>query len=333
MGPSYRDYYNILGVNKTASDKEIKAAYRKLARKYHPDVNPGDKAAEDKFKQISEAHEVLSDKEKRGKYDRFGDQWKAYSQAGADPSAAGAGFPGGFRYGENVDPSQFGEFNEFMASIFGDEGRGGRRGVRMGFGGTRAAPRRGQDVEAAVTVTLEEVFTGATRVLTLSVPRENERYDLSRPQPEAQSRRVEVKIPAGVAEGQRIRLAGQGGASPGGAGDLYLVVHIAPHALFERAGDDLSVDVPVLYTHAALGGEIKVPTLKGTRLTMTIPPGTSSGQKFRLGGQGMPRLRGGTGNGDLFARIKITVPKTLTERERELLSELAQIHGESNAKT
>ena len=123
MGPTYRDYYNILGVSKTASDKEIKAAYRKLARKYHPDVNPGDKAAEEKFKEISEAHEGLSDKDKRGKYDRFGDQWKAYSQAGFDPNAAGAGFPGGFRaeYGGNADPSQFGEFSDFMASIFGDE--------------------------------------------------------------------------------------------------------------------------------------------------------------------------------------------------------------------
>lgn len=321
MGPTYKDYYNLLGLGKNASDKEIKAAYRKLARKFHPDVNPNNKAAEEKFKDISEAYEVLSDKNKRENYDRYGEQWKAYSQAGDFPGgAAGAGgFPGGFRveYGgtgnyANGNFGQPGDLGDLFASLFGGQGPGDPFS-RGGFRRTSARPQRGQDVEAGVTVTLEEAFTGVTRGLSLAAPL---------PRGDNPARRVEVKIPAGVAEGQRIRLAGQGEPSPAGAGDLYLVVHIEPHPTFERRGDDLYVDVPLAYFEAALGGEVKVATLKGTRLTMRVPPGTQSGQAFRLTSQGMPRLRGG-GSGDLYARAKITVPKTLSTRERELLAELA----------
>jgi molecular chaperone DnaJ/curved DNA-binding protein len=335
MGPSYKDYYSLLGVGKTVSDKEIKSAYRKLARKYHPDVNPGDKAAEEKFKDISEAYEVLSDKDKREKYDRFGDQWKAYSQAGFDPSAANSGgFPGGgFRveYGGG-DGAQFGNLNDLFASLFGGDAFGGGGGTAAGrgrnpfsgFGRGSAAPaQRGQDVETEITVSLDDAFHSATRSLQLSVP--TGRYDLDRGGTNETTRRVEVKIPAGVADGQKIRLASQGGPGPAGNGDLYLVVRVAPHAQFERKGDDLYTDVPVPFTDAILGGEIKVPTLKGTRLTMKLPPGTQSGQSFRLSGQGMPRLRG-AGSGDLYARVKITVPKSLTERERELVRELASLH-------
>ncbi|MDX1932811.1 MAG: J domain-containing protein [Capsulimonadales bacterium] len=327
MGPQYKDYYSVLGVEKTASEKDIKAAYRKLARKYHPDVNKGSSAAEEKFKEISEAYEVLSDDEKRRKYDQFGDQWKAYSQHGGP-----GGFPGGyggFSGGQRVEfnESDFGNLNDLFASLFGDMnnvGGGARMGERFG---AQAPPRRGRDIEATLTITLEEAFHGGTRSISLDIP--GGRYDMRTGAQEVTSRRVEVKIPAGVAEGQKIRLAGQGAPGASGSGDVYLTVQIAPHTQFERKGDDLYTDVPVPYTTAILGGEIKVPTVKGTRLTMTVPPGTQSGQAFRLGGQGMPRLKTG-GSGDLYARIKITVPKQVSEREKELIRELAQFRGDGS---
>lgn len=327
MGPTYKDYYALLGVEKGATEKQIKDSYRKLARKHHPDVNPGDKASEEKFKEISEAYEVLSDKEKRKKYDAFGDQWRAYSQQGSGGFPGGAG---GFSSGGNFRMDFGGQggsgLEDLLNTLFGGDAKMGG-GARMGerFGGMYPEqPRRGQDIESEVTVTLEEAFHGATKNLTLSIP--TGRYDLNTGRDDTTTRRVEVKIPAGIGEGQKIRLSGQGGNGPAGTGDLYLVVKIAPHATFERRGDDLYVDVPVPYTAAALGGEAKVPTLKGTRLTVTIRPGMQSGQSLRLGGQGMPKMRGG-GNGDLYARIKITVPKTLSDREKELLEELAALHN------
>jgi len=392
MGPTYKDYYKILGVAKNASEKDIKSAYRKLARKYHPDVNQNDKTAEEKFKDITEANDVLSDKDKRDKYDRFGDQWKMYSQGGnGGPGGGfpggGSGFPGGFR----VDLGGGGntaEFDDFIRTLFGDAGGmgggarqrpgGARPNVRFseGFEERPTAPRRAADSEASISVSLEEAFHGAARSLQLTIPETCQTCrgqgvratGTSRTCPACSGsgkqgrgflgmggvcdrcggtgqtdletcpackgngtsekpRRVEVKIPAGVGEGQKIRLAGQGASGgPGGTnGDLLLVVQIEPNNQFERKGDDLYVDVPVLYTDAALGGEAKVPTLRGTRLTMRLPAGTQSGQTFRLSGQGMPKLRG-SGAGDLYARAKVTVPKTLSERERELLTELAGLH-------
>lgn len=325
-GPNYKDYYKLLGVEKNASEKEIKSAYRKLARKYHPDVNPGDSVSETKFKEMQEAYDVLGDADKRKKYDQFGDQWKAYSQAGSGfPGGAGAGgYPGGFRveYGGNgVDPSQFGDMNDLFASLFGDQRGGGRRGGASPFGaGMRQAPQRGADTEASLTITLEEAYAGTTKNLNISG---ESRYDLNRgTYGDSGGKRVEVKIPAGVAEGQKIRVAGQGMGGAAGSGDLYLIVKIAPNDTFERKGDDLYADVPVPFYDAALGGEVKVPTPKGTRLTMRIPAGVQSGQSLRLTGQGMPKLKSGGGVGDLYARIKITVPKSLTERQTELLTEL-----------
>ncbi len=326
MGPTYKDYYAALGVSKTASEKEIKGAYRKLARKYHPDVNSGDKAAEEKFKEVTEAYEVLSDDDKRKKYDQYGDQWRAFSQNGGGPSGFPGGFPGGnsggYRMEYGGDAGDFGNLNDLFATLFGGQEMGG--GSRFGGGGFRQPPRKGQDIETAFQITLEEAFHGGTRSISLQVPKA--RYDLSNHREDFDTRRVEVKIPQGVAEGQKIRLSGQGGAGPAGPGDLYLIVQIAPHSQFERKGDDLYVDVPVSYLDAALGGEAKVPTLKGTRLTMNLPAGTQSGQAFRLGGQGMPRLKGG-GSGDLYARAKITVPKTLSAKEKELLAELRTLSG------
>jgi DnaJ-class molecular chaperone len=345
MGPEYKDYYAVLGVNKNATEKEIKAAYRKLARKFHPDVNPGDKTAEEKFKQITEANDVLSDVEKRKKYDQYGDQWKAYSQGGFPGGQAGGqgGFGGFGSNGPKVRVDYGGaegmpDLNDLFATLFGPEAfNNGRSGAQTGgfrnrgsaagdpfaqFRTRESAPQRGSDVEAHLTVTLEEAFNGGSRNLTLTS--QPERYDTGSPNTGGNVRRVEVKIPTGVSDGQKIRLAGQGNPGPAGNGDLYLIVSVTPHTQFERKGDDLYVDVPVPYTDAALGGEAKVPTLKGTRLTMTLPAGTQSGRSFRLGGQGMPKLKGG-GNGDLYARIKITVPTVLSERERELLSELQRI--------
>jgi len=328
MGPEYKDYYAILGVGKTATEKEIKAAYRKLARKYHPDVNPNDKAAEEKFKDVNEANEILSSAEKRQKYDQFGDQWRNYSQTGGQPggfpgAGQGGGFPGGFRVEYGGDGSGP-DLNDLFASLFGDQGMGG--GSRMGdrFGGMRSAPpRKGQDIEATIQITLDDAYHGTTKTFQMSIP--TGRYDVGHHREDSTPKRVEVKIPQGVGDGQKIRLAGQGGQGPAGNGDLLLQVQIAPNSAFERKGDDLNVDVPVPYTDAALGGEIRVPTMKGAHLTMRIPAGTQSGQKFRLAGQGMPKLRGG-GHGDLYARAKITVPKHLGERERELLTELADLH-------
>jgi len=324
MGPTYKDYYATLGVGKTATEKEIKAAYRKLARKYHPDVNPGDKSAEDKFKEISEANDILSDPEKRKKYDTYGEQWKAYSQGGFPGGAAG---PGGFPGGQRVDLGGGfpGDLSELFKTLFAEQFRtaaaGGnpRTRTNINMGNMGGAPfgemPAGRDLESELKLGLDEVYHGGTKSVSIQVP--TGRYDLDRGGRSSELRRVEVKIPAGVNDGQKIRLAGQGL----NGGDAILTVRLMPHPTFERKGDDLIVEVPVSYLTAALGGEMQVPTLTGKTLTVKLPPGTQSGQQLRLTGKGMPRLKEG-GHGDLYARIKITVPKTLTERERTLLEQL-----------
>jgi DnaJ-class molecular chaperone len=331
-GPSYKDYYKILGVQRSADEKEIKSAYRKLARKYHPDVNPGDKSAESKFKEISEAYEVLSDAEKKAKYDRFGDQWKAYSQSGSRRTGTSAPQDMGFEVEFGGSGLNFGDFFE---SLFGRKGREQR------------APDKGEDVEYGIDLALEEARSGATKNLRLTVedicPRCNGagmiqdsggRFNLGSACPQCRGhgripsvRNVEVKIPAGVTEGQRIRLAGEGTAAPNGKrGDLYLLVRLKPHPVFQREGQDLTVDVPVPYTVAALGGEISVPTLNGKRI-LPVPAGVQSGQRIRVSGQGLPG-RSGKASGDLYARVRVSVPKDLSEKERGLLRELAEIRGD-----
>ena len=319
-----RDYYVVLGVPRTASDKEIKAAYRRLARKHHPDVNPGDKQAEARFKEIGEAYAVLSDPEKRKKYDRWGHDWERIEQA----QAAGADF-GGFRR----PPGGGARSRTYTWSSPGGPGRGGS-GSTFGnedlgdlfeqlFGGSmggrtrvRSAPRRGTDLEQAVEITLEEAYAGTRRTFQVQDTRTGD------------VRGVEVKIPAGAYDGLRVRVAGRGNAGSGGGspGDLYLTVKVRPHALFERDGDDLRVKVPTpLYT-AVLGGEVMVPTPRGTRLALKVPPETQNGQRIRLAGQGMPRLQGG-GRGDLYAEVAVQVPKDLSGRERELFAELARLRA------
>lgn len=303
---NYKDYYAVLGVSKDASEKDIKSAYRKLARKYHPDVNPGNKEAEDKFKEVSEANEVLSDKDKRAKYDAIGTQ-QEWTQRGG----AGDYGPEGFRY-------EYGDFGGPGGGydVGGGMGGGGFSDFFEMLFGPRGAARtqeaaRGEDIEAQIEVTLEEAFEGAAKAFSITFRRGEA------------PKRFEVKIPAGVDDGSKIRLAGEGHPGQGGRkGDLYLVVKMVPHPAFERKGDDLYRDVGVQFTTAGLGGEIQVPTLKG-RLTMKIPAGTQGGQTFRLAGQGMQRL-GKPGRGDLFVKIRVTVPKSLTPRQRELFEELSR---------
>lgn len=308
----YKDYYKILGVDKTASQQEIKKAYRRLARQYHPDVNPGNKSAEARFKEINEAYEVLSDPEKRKKYDELGASWQQWQRMGGDPRGFdwSQWFAGGqprsgprvhVEYGDLGDLFG-GGFSEFFRTIFGD--MGSAEYVRQ----TRS--RRGNDVEYPVEITLEEAYNGTTRILQLD------------------SRRIEVKIPAGVDTGSRVRIAGEGAAGLGGGqkGDLYLKIAVLPHKIFERKGDDLYCEVPIdLYT-AVLGGEVAVPTLKG-QVMLKIPPETQSGKRFRLKGLGMPNLKNPGVKGDLYAEAKIVLPHGLSKQEKELFAQLASLRN------
>ena len=314
----YKDYYQILGVGRDATEDEIKRAYRRLARKYHPDVNPGDKEAEERFKEINEAYEVLSDPEKRRKYDQLGAAWREWERMGGRPgdfdwsqwvSAAPGGQRVYVRYGTAEDLEDlFGgssPFSDFFTQIFG--GLGGAPG---GFE-FRTRPRRGQDLEQEVEISLEEAYHGTTRLL------------------QKDGRRLQVKIPPGAYTGLRIRMAGEGGpgAAGGQPGDLYLRVRVAPHPRFERRGDDLYTTVPVdLYT-AVLGGKVRVETLAGP-VMLTIPPGTQNGQTFRLRGKGMPKLRQKGQYGDLYARVEVRLPTRLTPRQRELFEELRRLSQE-----
>jgi curved DNA-binding protein len=313
----YKDYYKILGVGRDADEKEIKRAFRKLARQCHPDVNPDDAAAEERFKEVNEAYEVLSDPEKRSKYDQLGAEWARYQQAGGRPggfdwgSWTTGGAPGGagqrvhVRYGTAEDLQDlFGgasPFSDFFSQIFGGMGGGGRPGGSE----YRVRPQRGQDYEQEVEISLREAYQGTTRAL------------------QKDGRRLEVRIPPGAHTGTRVRLGGEGG--PGGAGgeagDLYLRVRVAPDPQFERQDDDLRVTVPVdLYT-AVLGGQAQVPTLSGP-VMLTIPAGTQNGRVFRLRGKGLPHLRQPEQHGDLYAKVDVQLPTELTARQRELFEEL-----------
>jgi DnaJ-class molecular chaperone len=292
----YKDYYKILGVPKRATEKEIKAAYRRLARKFHPDVNPGNKQAEARFKEINEANEVLSDPEKRRRYDELGADW-----ANVGSRASGSGWPGGGRVRVKVgDQGEGSDFSDFFKTFFGGFGRGeGFEGFGFGGAGDEAP---GPDLESTVELTLDEIAKGATRTLRLDG-----------------GRQVEVKIPPGVREGSRVRVAGEGGGGKK-KGDLYLRVQVRPDPRFERKGDDLHTDVKVPLTTAVLGGEASVPTLDGP-LGIKVAPGTPVGRIFRLRGKGLPRLEGG-GHGDLMATLSVSVPKELSKKERELFEEL-----------
>jgi DnaJ-class molecular chaperone len=331
----FKDYYTTLGVSKNASDKEIKQAFRRLARKYHPDVNPGDKGSEARFKEINEANEVLSDPVKRKKYDELGANWRAYEQAGAGPfggaPGAGGGWswsagggPGGFRtMTEEEMADMFGgagtgdagsPFSDFFRTFFSGMGEGPGDG-RRGRGRPRA--QRGRDVEHPIDLDLEDAMRGTVQRLAL-------RHD-------GEARSVEVRIPAGVTEGSRVRVAGEGGRGSGRAshGDLYLRVHLRPHAAYEVKGRDLHTKVRVPVTTAVLGGEVDVITLGGKRLRLKVPEATQNGQRFRLKGHGLPALGAKDTAGDLYASVDVQMPRTLSTAQREHFEALRKLEGES----
>ncbi len=297
MAVAFKDYYEVLGVGRGASEEEIRRAYRKLARKYHPDVNK-EAGAEDRFKEISEAYEVLRDPEKRERYDRLGANWRAGEDVSGAPGFEDLFRQGGFGDNVRVEFGGDGEFSDFFEGLFG--GRGGRT---TGFGGFAT---RGSDHEAVLELSLEEAAAGGKRRVSLG-----------------DGRSYDVNIPAGVRDGQRIRLAGEGGSGRGGgpSGDLFLRVRIKPHAQFRLEGRDLYVEVPVSPWEAALGATVPVRTLSGTA-RVRVPPGSSTGRRLRLRGQGMPGPR--DGHGDLYAIVQIVVPKQLSEKERELFEQLAK---------
>jgi len=286
----YKDYYQILGVGKNASQDEIKKAFRKLARQHHPDMNPDDPGAADRFKDINEAYEVLSDPEKRTKYDQFGQNWQQYEQQYGQPDGAWQ------QSARTVTPEEFeqmfgGGYSDFFETLFGQS--------------FRARSQRGRDLEYPLEITLEEAFTGTTRKLTYE-----DGYT------------IDAHIPPGVHTGSRVRLKGQGTPGIGGAedGDLYLEITVLPHPIYERDGDDLKMQAPVdLYT-AILGGSVNVRGLDKT-VKLTIPPETQNGRVFRLKGLGMPRPKG-QGRGDLYAVVKVVLPTNLSAEEIERFREL-----------
>ena len=318
MPVQFRDYYETLGVSKTATDDEIRSAFRKLARKYHPDVAKDKKAAEEKFKEINEAYEVLGDAEKRKKYDQLGADWNRPGGFQPPPGWQGGGQqPGGgyYQWGGDGGGVQFEfdgtGFSDFFEAFFGG-GRG--RSAFGGFGRRQATAERGADVEADIMVPLEEALHGSTRTVSLR---------------RAGSDKVEnyqVKIPRGVHEGQRIRLRGQGqaGARGGKSGDLFLRVRLARHPDFTVEGSDLIHEVKIEPWQAVLGADLVVPTLEGN-VRLKIPPGSQGGQRFRLRERGLPGASGK--RGDLYVVAQINVPKKISDREREIWSELAKLHG------
>src|SRR4051812_8602755 len=339
----FKYYYSTLSVSKTASEKEIKQAYRKLARKHHPDVNPGDASAETRFKEINEAYEVLGDPAKRKKYDELGANWRAYEQAGAaqgggfDPSqfgGAGGGWnahfggggPGGQGYRtmtqEEMNEMFGGEnpFSDFFQTFFGGGGGGGggeARG-RGGRAGRARAPqaRAGRDVEQEIELPLEDVYRGTTRRFSI--------------QHDGQTRTVDVRIPAGVGDGSRVRVSGEGEQGAGGAqsGDLYLRIRTSPHPQFERKGRDLYTHVPIPLTTAVLGGEADVQTLGGKSLRLKIPPTMQNAQVFRLKGHGMPAT-GKTAAGDLYATVDVQLPRDLTAEQRKHFEALQKLEKDT----
>lgn len=307
----YKDYYKVLGVDRKASEDEIKRAYRKLALKYHPDRNPNDQKAEEKFKEINEAYQVLSDPQKRSRYDQLGESYTSWQQRG--------GTPGGFNWEDwvatpgsgnvRVEVGNFddlfggglGDFSEFFRTIFGGTPNvGAQRGRR-----SRSAERfQTPSVQHEVTISLREAFQGTTRRIELD------------------GRRLEVKIPRGARTGTKIRVADAVPSSQGQRGDLYLLINVADEPNFERKGNDIYTHVEVDLYKAVLGGEVTVPTLTGN-VVLTIPPGTQPGQTFRLTGQGMPQIKSPDSRGNLLVAVRVKIPRNLTDQQRELFQKLA----------
>jgi len=322
-----KNYYEILGISRNASEKDIKQAYRRLARKYHPDINRADKSAEAKFKEINAAYEVLSNPEKRKKYDQFGEQWQYADQFSKSGGQRGVKWDFG-KGGTRFEYGNLSDFGDIFSSLFSDSGIGSR---------TKRGPRRGQDIESPIEVTLEEAYHGSTRLMQLQTEEPctacggtgkvgNRACTIcGGAGVKLNPRRLEVKIPAGVKDGSRIRIAGEGrpGLAGGKKGDLYLVVKVLPHKSFERKGDDLYTEIPVPLATAILGGEVRLPTLNGS-ISLKIPPETQNGKVFRLAGKGMPQL-GNNKYGNIFAKVKVILPTNLSEEEKKLFEKLQSL--------
>jgi len=314
----YKDYYKVLGVEKTATTEQIKKAYRKLARQYHPDVNPNDATAEQKFKEVNEANEVLSDADKRQKYDQLGADYARYQQAGGGRGPGAGGGQGGFDWSQYAQGGgqggfggfgggQFGgdgdDFSDFFSSMFGGMGGAG--------GGRSSRPGAGQDYQAELELSLQEAYEGGPRTLTVN------------------GKNLRITIQPGVADGQTIRLRDQGGPGRNGGpnGSLLITFRISPDARYVRSGDDLTQDVPVPLYRALLGGEQMVETLGGP-VKIKLKPETANGSRLRLRGKGFPMYRKDGQHGDLYLRLNVQLPTNLTEEERDLVKQLAQLRGE-----
>jgi DnaJ-class molecular chaperone len=336
----YKDYYKILGVARGANADDIKKAFRKMARKYHPDVNPGDKRAEEKFKEINEAYEVLSDPEKRRKYDTLGPNWQEqfgpnFSGGRRPYTYSGNGGQGAQGAPFDFDPSGAG-FSDFFEALFGRTATGGAsRSTRNDM-----RRRTGDNIEQPVEVSFQEAYVGGARTFNIQ---STEVCPTCKGTGEVAGRvcstcagqgvvprnkRIQVKIPAGVDNGSKIRVTGEGqpGIGGGNRGDLFLVISVKPDPRYERKGDDLYTDVDVELVTAMLGGEVPVAIPDGRMLMLTIPTETQNNRSFRLAGKGMPRLRG-EGNGNLYARVRVVLPMRLSPREQELFQELARERG------
>ena len=343
---TFQDYYQILGVPREATDKEIKSAYRKLARKWHPDLHPDaeKEKAQEKIKQINEAYEVLSDPEKREKYNLLGENWQAGQDF--DPSQYDSSRMGGFKFYTSGDaPKGFGGsgFSDFFDMLFNSQNFSRAEGSGAGFGGagysgaTYSGSLRGQDVESEIELTLEESYRGVTKGIQLSSGALCSQCNGTGMRGRAfcaqcggtgtrsEIKTLEVKIPPGVNEGSRIRLKGQGGEGLGGGsrGDLFLRVHIRPHAKFTRKGADLETEITLLPEQAALGDKVTVPTLDGP-VSMTVPPGSNTGNRLRLRGKGMPQ-KGKTERGDQYVRLAISLPTSLSEAEKALYQQIKDL--------
>ncbi|MBC7465239.1 MAG: DnaJ domain-containing protein [Bdellovibrio sp.] len=310
-----KDFYQVLGVSKSATPEEMKKAYRKLAMEHHPDKNQGNKKAEEKFKEISEAYETLSDEKKRATYDQFG-----HAGASGNPFGGGGGNPFG---GGGFSGQQSGDFNDVFGDVFGDifSGQGGRAGAGRGRqqrGGFNRPPVRGSDLRYTLNTTFEEAATGTEK--TVSFMRQKGSKE--------ESAKLSVSVPAGVKDGQRLKLAGEGDhPASGEAGDLYVIIALQNHLLFKREEFDVVLDLPVSYTDAILGTTIEIPTLFG-KAEIKVPSGTHSGQTFRLKGKGFPKL-GSTGAGDMLVRVLVDTPAQVNTRQKEILEELQRYKEET----
>jgi DnaJ-class molecular chaperone len=342
MAVKTRDYYEVLGVSRSASADEIKTAYRKLARKFHPDLNPGDKAAEERFKELQEAYDTLSDAENRKLFDKYGENWRAVKQGGGAP-------PPGWEGARSAGGPAGGGF-DFSGFDFGGMGGGGAGGGSAGFdifeemfggsggrrGGRARQRQRGEDVEAQLELSLEEAHRGGRRTLQMQaaetcptcsgtgVVGEKPCQTCGGSGQVLKPKTIEVNIPAGVRDGSTVRLAGQGGAGMNGTqpGDLYLRIRLRPHPVFAVRGDDLEIELPIAPWEAVLGTKVEVPTIDG-KVDLTIPAGAQNGQRLRLRGQGLNKRGGGRGNE--YVRLKIATPKEISDEERRLYEELKQV--------